>query len=146
MNIAIATDHAGYEFKKELAEKLKSDDHQVMDFGTFSAESVDYPDFAFPAAEAVAAGIADCGIIFCGSGIGMSIVCNKVTGVRSANCCSAEAASLARRHNNANVLNFGVRLSDKETIYEMIEAFLTTDFEGDRHMIRVEKIHSITGW
>ncbi len=144
MIIAFAADHAGYRLKKRLSEWLKKDDHQILDFGTFSEESVDYPDFAYPAAEAVASGVADLGIIICGSGIGMSVVCNKVKGIRAANCCNVEMASLARRHNNANILNLGARFIDFEQAKKIVEAFMYEEFEGGRHMIRVEKIHKLT--
>ena len=146
MKISIGSDHAGFEYKKQISEWLKTLGHQVLDFGAFSTDSVDYPDYAFPTAEAVAAGVADYGIVICGSGIGVSIVANKVTTIRCANCCTPEMAELARRHNNANVLAYGARLIDIETAKEITQAFIEGEFEGDRHMIRVEKIHSITGW
>ena len=146
MKIALAADHAGFEYKKILLEWLKENDYQVLDFGAFSTESVDYPDYAFPASEAVAAGIADFGILICGSGIGMEITANKVTGIRAANCMNEEMAVLGRQHNNANVLTLGSRLIDIETAKKIILTFLDTEFEGGRHMIRVEKIHFLTGW
>lgn len=146
MKVSLASDHAGFEHKKEIMEWLKENDHQVLDFGCFSEDSVDYPDYAFPAAEAVAAGIADFGVIICGSGIGVNITCNKVTGIRAANCCSVEMVHLARQHNNANVLNYGARFIDLELAKKMVQEFLFTEFEGGRHMIRVEKIHFLTGW
>jgi ribose 5-phosphate isomerase B len=145
MKIAIASDHAGYNYKKELSVFLKELEQQVLDFGTFSEESVDYPDFAFPAAEAVAGNIADLGILICGTGIGMAITANKVVGIRAANCTSTEMAEMARRHNNANVLTLGARITDLELAKEIVKTFLFTEFEGGRHMIRIEKIHSITG-
>lgn len=146
MKVAFACDHAGFELKKQLMDWLKGLEYQILDFGAYSTESVDYPDFALPAAESVAAGVAHLGIVICGSGIGMSIVCNKVSGIRSALCCSPELAELARKHNNANVLNLGARFTDFETAKKICTAFLEEEFEGDRHMIRVEKIHSLTGW
>jgi ribose 5-phosphate isomerase B len=145
MKVAFACDHAGFEYKRELMEWLKREDYQVLDFGAFSGESVDYPDYAFPAAEAVAANIADFGILICGSGIGMSITANKVTSIRAANCCSVEMAELARRHNNANVLTLGSRILSIDTAKNIITAFLEGEFEGGRHMIRIEKIHFLTG-
>ncbi len=144
MKIAFASDHAGFKYKKELSAWLKTKEYKILDFGTYVEESVDYPDYAFPAAEAVASGVADLGIIICGSGVGMSIVANKVTGIRAANCCNAEMARLARQHNNANVLTFGQRMVDIETAKDMIIEFLEGEFEGGRHMIRVEKIHNLT--
>ncbi len=157
MIIAIASDHAGYEYKTIIADWLKTyesmksddglnkDDIEILDFGTNSNNSVDYPDFAFAAAKAVAGGKADFGIVCCGSGVGVSIVCNKVGGIRSANCCNVEMARLARRHNNANIINFGARVVDIETAKNMVRAFIETEFEGGRHQLRVEKIHSLTG-
>jgi ribose 5-phosphate isomerase B len=146
MKIAFASDHAGFEYKKELIKWVRENDHQVLDFGTFTDEPVDYPDYAYPAAESVAANIADFGVIICGSGIGMAITANKVTGIRAANCCTPEMSRLAREHNNANVITFGARLVDMNTAKEMITEFVEGEFQGGRHMIRVEKIHSLTGW
>lgn len=145
MKIAVGSDHAGFDYKKELAGWLNNEGHQVLDFGTYSNESVDYPDFAFPAAESVAAGVSDFGVLVCGSGIGVSITANKVTGIRAANCCTEEMAELARQHNNANVVTVGSRLVSIELAKKIVERFLSTDFDGGRHMIRVEKIHSISG-
>lgn len=145
MKIAFGADHAGYLYKKELMEWIKQHDHQVLDFGTYSEDSVDYPDYAYPAAEAVAAGIADFGVIICGTGVGVSITANKVTGIRAANCMTVEMAKLAREHNNANVITLGARLIDIELAKELILTFLDTEFLGGRHMIRVEKIHFLTG-
>ncbi len=144
MKIAIASDHAGFELKKELINYIKSLNHQILDFGTYSNESVDYPDFAFPAAESVASLVADYGILICGTGIGMSIVANKVQGIRAALCVDEDYAKLARNHNNANVLCLGARKTSPELAKKIIDAFLEEDFEGDRHMIRVEKIHNLT--
>ena len=146
MKIAFGADHAGFEYKRQIMEWMRENDYQVLDFGTFSDESVDYPDYAFPAAESVAANIADFGVIICGSGIGMAIIANKVTGIRAANCCNPEMARLAREHNNANVITFGARLIDIDTAKQMITEFVEGEFQGGRHMIRVEKIHSLTGW
>lgn len=149
MKIAIASDHAGFQYKKELIQWLKNekkDEYQILDFGAFSEESVDYPDYAFPAAECVAAGIAEYGVLICGTGTGMSIIANKVTGIRAANCFSPEMAELSRQHNNANVLCMGSRIIDINKAKKIIISFLEGEFEGGRHMIRVEKIHSLTGW
>ncbi len=144
MKIAVAADHAGFELKGQISKWLKELGHQVLDFGTFSNESVDYPDFAFPASEAVAGGIADFGVLICGSGTGMAITANKVIGIRAANCTSVELAVLARQHNNANVLTLGARFISLELAEKIVEEFLMTEFDGGRHMIRVEKIHSFT--
>lgn len=145
MKIAVGSDHAGFEYKKQVTEWLKEEGHQILDFGAYSGESVDYPDYAFPAAESVAAGVADFGVLVCGSGIGVSITANKVTGIRAANCCTVEMAELSRQHNNANVITFGARLVPIELGKLMVEKFLETDFEGGRHMLRVEKIHTLSG-
>lgn len=146
MKIAVASDHAGFALKKQLIEWLREEDYQILDFGAFSEDSVDYPDYAFPAAEAVAGGIAHFGLLICGTGIGVSITANKVTGIRAANCFSEEMAELARAHNNANVVTLGARLIDLESAKKIVTAFFESEFEGGRHMIRVEKIHSLTGW
>lgn len=145
MKIAFASDHAGYNLKKEVIAFVKELGHQVLDFGTYSDESVDYPDYAFPAAEAVAGGIADYGIIICGTGIGVNITSNKVQGIRAALCTNEEMAQMAREHNNANVLNMGARIIDSETAKKIAQAFLEGEFQGGRHMIRIEKIHFLTG-
>lgn len=141
MKIALASDHAAFEMKRQIRELLNSLGHETEDFGTYTEESADYPDFAIPAAQSVSAGFNDFGIIICGTGIGMSIASNKVKGVRAALCCSEETAKLARQHNNANVLCFGARTNTWEVAKKMILAFLSTDFEGDRHIRRLEKIH-----
>lgn len=146
MKIAFASDHAGFELKQILTKWLKTLDHQILDFGAFSTESVDYPDYAYPASEAVAAGIADLGVLICGTGTGMSLTANKVIGIRAASCFNEDYARLAREHNNANVITFGARFVTEETAKKMILTFLETDFEGGRHMVRVEKIHSLTGY
>jgi len=145
MKIAIAADHAGYELKQQLIVWLKELEHRILDFGTFSEESVDYPDFAFPASEAVAAGIADYGVLICGTGTGMCITANKVIGIRAASCTNANMAEMARRHNNANVLAIGSRIVSLELAKEIVQVFVEVEFEGGRHMIRIEKLHSITG-
>jgi ribose 5-phosphate isomerase B len=143
MKIAIASDHAAFEMKRQVRELVESLGHETEDFGTYSMESVDYPDFAMPAAQSVANKMNDLGIIICGSGIGMSIAANKVRGIRAALCCSEETAKLSRQHNNANVLCFGARTNTWENAKKMIIAFLTTDFEGGRHNTRLDKISKI---
>ena len=145
MKIALGSDHAGFEYKVKIIEWLKENDYQVLDFGAFSSDSVDYPDYAFPTAEAVSAGIAHYGILICGTGIGMSITANKIEGIRAALCCSPEVAKLSREHNNANLLALGSRMIPIEKAIEIVKAFLDSEFEGGRHMIRVEKIHNLTG-
>lgn len=145
MKIAIGCDHAGYKHKLGIIDFLNLLGYEVADFGCNSTESCDYPDFARPTAESVAEGKYDFGILICGSGIGMSIVANKIRGIRAANCVSPKMAELARQHNNANILTFGARLVSLDEAKEIVRSFLTTTFEGGRHERRVEKIHSETG-
>jgi ribose 5-phosphate isomerase B len=145
IRIALGADHAGYAAKAALADHLCAAGFQVHDMGTFSNDAVDYPDFAVAVARAVANSEDDLGILLCGSGIGVSIVANKVTGIRAANCCSPEMARLARQHNNANVLCLGARLHTIEELIAIADAFLQATFEGGRHERRVEKIHQLTG-
>ncbi len=143
IKIAFAADHAGYELKNFLIDKLK-DIYIIEDFGTNSGESVDYPDYAFKAAKSVSNGNNKFGVIICGSGVGVSIVANKVKGIRAANCFNAEMAKLSRQHNNANVLNLGARFVDKETAIDSVNVFLNTEFEGGRHQNRVNKIEELS--
>lgn len=143
--IAVASDHAGFQYKERVKSFLTKLGQEYRDFGTTTPESVDYPDFAHAASEAVASGQCELGIIVCGSGIGVSIVANKHKGVRAAACESVTAAELSRRHNNANVLCFGERLVGWGVAEDMIKVFLATNFEAGRHTQRVEKIHSLTG-
>lgn len=145
MKIAVASDHAGFALKQQVATALKAEGHEVIDFGTNSEESVDYPDFAEPAAREVAVGAADRGVIVCGSGVGVSIVANKVDGVRAVHAHDIEEAELSRRHNNANVVTLGERTTDPATAVEIVNHFLATDFEGGRHERRVEKIALVEG-
>ena len=143
--IALASDHAGFHYKELAKQFLKQLGQPFVDLGTPTPDSVDYPDFAHAAALAVSNGECEFGIIICGSGIGVSIVANKHTGIRAAACESVTAAGLARKHNNANILCFGERLVGWGVAEEMITTFLQTAFEGGRHTRRVEKIHSLTG-
>jgi len=145
MNIAIGSDHAGFERKQEILEHLLSLGHEVQDLGTYSKDSMDYPDIAVEVALKVAQNQVERGVLICGSGIGVSIVANKTKGVRAANCVNEEMARLARQHNDANVLTLGERLVDKTTAINMVDIFLTTSFEGGRHEQRVSKIHDLTG-
>jgi ribose 5-phosphate isomerase B len=142
--IALASDHAGFQYKEKTKILLAEMNVAFKDFGTHSPDSVDYPDFAHVAAEAISNGECEFGILVCGTGIGVSIVANKHKGVRAAACESVTAAGLARRHNNANILCFGERLVGWGVVEEMIKTFLATNFEGGRHTRRVEKIHSLT--
>lgn len=143
MKISIASDHAGFDLKTKIADLLRSEGHEVVDFGTDSTESVDYPDFAEPAAREVASGAADRGVLVCGSGVGVAIVANKVDGVRAVHAHDAEEAAMSRQHNNTNVLTLGERTTTPEAAAEIVKAFLSTDFEGGRHERRVEKIGHI---
>ncbi len=140
MKIALACDHGGYLLKNEIISKLKEMGFEVEDFGCYSTESVDYPDYAFPAAEAVAAGKADRCILICTTGIGVSICANKVKGIRCALCTSEFQAEMTRRHNNANALAMGAKTVSAETAWNIAKKFLETEFEGGRHERRVQKI------
>lgn len=138
--IAIGSDHAGFESKERAREFLATLGVEVLDKGTGGAESVDYPDFGAAVGRSVAAGEADCGVLICGSGIGISIAANKVAGVRAALCWNEETAKLARQHNDANVLCIGARFIEPELAARMIRVFVETDFDGGRHQQRVDKI------
>lgn len=141
MKIAIGSDHAGYDYKKFLIGKLKEWNHDVMDFGTDGPDSVDYPDFAHPVAEAVAeTKKAKLGVLICGSANGVCMTANKHEGVRAAISWNRSLAELARQHNNANVLCIPARFVSKRMASAMLKAFLNTDFEGGRHKRRVNKI------
>lgn len=143
MKIAVASDHAGFELKAAIAGKLSACGHEVTDFGTDSTESVDYPLFAEPAARAVGEGRAERGIFVCGSGVGVSMVANKVSGVRAVNAHDPQEAGTSRLHNNANVLCLsGSRLELTQAV-QIVHAFLNTDFEGGRHDRRVGQIAQV---
>ncbi|MBM4167142.1 MAG: ribose 5-phosphate isomerase B [Ignavibacteria bacterium] len=145
MKIALASDHAGFEYKEKVKQLLSSLNIPFEDFGTFSTDSVDYPDYSHKASEAITNGKCERGIFVCGTGIGMSIVANKHKGIRAAVCESVESAKLTRLHNDANVLCFGARITKLEIAEEMVKVFLSTEFEGGRHLKRVEKIYLLTG-
>ena len=138
MKIALGSDHAGYRYKQRLAEWLRGAGHEVVDFGTHSEEPVDYPLFVRPAAAAVARGTCERAIVLGGSGNGEAMAANRLRGVRCALCWSAESASLARRHNDANVLSLGERLIPWETALEIVRTWLETPFEGGRHVRRIQ--------
>lgn len=137
--IAIACDHAGFEYK-EIIKKHLQNQYEVKDFGTFSKDSVDYPDFVHPTATSVENGENDFGILICGSGQGVSITANKHQQVRCALCWMPELAVLARQHNNANIIALPARFIASELAIDIVEKFLTTNFEGGRHQNRVDKI------
>jgi len=139
----MASDHGGFEMKEYLKKKLILSGYEIKDFGTFSDESVDYPDFIHPLAHAINEGEYDTGIIFCGSGNGAQITANKYPKVRAALCWNKELTKLAREHNNANVLSLPGRFIPFELSWQMVQLFLSTSFEGGRHEQRVEKISQL---
>jgi len=138
--IGIACDHAGYEMKEFLVGYLGAMGYEVLDFGTHSSESVDYPDYAHPLAEAIEKGELTRGIALCGSGEGMSMTLNKHQGIRAGLAWEPEIASLIRRHNDANVIVFPARFITNDEAVEMLDAFFSAEFEGDRHIRRIEKM------
>jgi ribose 5-phosphate isomerase B len=141
--IALAADHAGYEDKEQIKKTLDEMGVEYNDMGTYSCDAVDYPDFAKKAAEAVARGDYDQGVLVCGSGTGMAIAANKVPGIRAAVAWNEDIARLARQHNDANVLSLAARFNTPEELEKIVKAFLTADFDGGRHERRVEKIEEI---
>ena len=138
--IVIASDHAGVELKTQVVDTVRGLGHEIEDLGPADTASVDYPDFAHAVASEVASGSAQTGILICGTGIGMSLTANRHPGVRAALCHDAFTAEMARRHNDANVLCVGARVSGVSVVQQMVRIFLTTEFEGDRHQRRVKKI------
>jgi ribose 5-phosphate isomerase B len=140
VRIAIGSDHAGFRLKEHLKQHLADDGHEVVDVGTHSTESVDYPDFAAMVGAALAAGDVDRGVLCCGSGNGMAIAANKIHGVRAAVAHDVTSARLAREHNSANVCCFGARFIGEETAQDSLRAYLAAEFGGGRHERRVAKI------
>jgi ribose 5-phosphate isomerase B len=138
--IGIGADHAGFEYKQKIIQWLNSKGHMVKDFGTYSADSVDYPDFAHPTAEAVEKNEVAFGILLCGSANGVAITANKHQGVRAGLCWNSEIVDLVRRHNNANMLCIPARFTAIEQAIGMVTTFMQTEFEGGRHATRVGKI------
>ena len=143
MKIGIGSDHGGFELKEFLKNEFKEKGIEFEDYGTFSNDSVDYPDFGKVVGQAVVKGQVDKGIVICGSGIGISIAANKVKGVRCALCGDTLSARLSREHNDANVLAMGGRLVGTTLASEIVKVFLQTDFEGGRHKGRIQKIDEI---
>ena len=143
MKISMACDHGGLELKNALKAHLLEKGYQVCDFGTYTTDSCDYPDYAKLAAQAVSTGECDFGVVVCTTGIGVSIVANKVKGVRCALCQNADMATMTRKHNNANVIAFGQKYTSVADAIAMTDAFLTTEFEGGRHQRRVDKIENL---
>lgn len=143
MKIAIACDHGALNLKRQIISYLEEKGYEYVDFGTNSFDSCDYPDFALPAAEAVADGSCERGIVVCSTGIGVSIVANKVPGVRCAHCHDSYCAKYTRLHNDANMLAMGEKVVGVGYALEIVETFLTTPFEGGRHQRRVDKITAV---
>lgn len=140
MKIAIGSDHAGFQYKSLLITHLRANGHEVVDFGTASTVSVDYPDFIRPAAAAVASGECERGIVLGGSGNGEAIAANRFPGIRCAVCWNAESAKLARAHNDANMISLGERMIPQTELFEIVKLWLDTPFEGGRHLPRIQKI------
>lgn len=145
MRIAIGSDHAGFQMKNEIIKHLEGGDYEVKDFGTFVEESVDYPDYAFAVANEVVGGNVDLGILVCGTGIGISIAANKVAGVRCALCGDTFSAHSCREHNNSNILALGSRVIGTGLAFDIVDAFLTAQFQGGRHQNRIDKITKLEG-
>jgi ribose 5-phosphate isomerase B len=143
MRIAVASDHGGFKLKTTILEYLKETGHEFEDFGTFSCDSVDYPDYALKVAEAVAAGRFDRGILICGTGIGIGIAANKVPGIRAALCHDTFSALASREHNDANILTMGERVVGPGLALEIVRTWLAGEFAGGRHQRRVDKIKAI---
>ncbi len=140
MKIALASDHGGFELKQIVKEYLLGKNMEVQDFGTDSLASVDYSDYGIQAAEAVANGDADRGIVICGTGIGISITANKVKGIRCSLCHDVYSAEMTRCHNDSNMLAMGGRVIGRDLALRIVQAWLETDFEGGRHLRRIQKI------
>lgn len=145
MKIAIACDHGGYALKEAVKAHLTEKGYEAVDFGTNSTESCDYPDFAAPAAKAVAAGECEKGIVICTTGIGVSIVANKVKGIRCALCSDPLSAEMTRRHNDTNMLAMGAGIIGQNLAMDIVDTWLATEFEGGRHQRRVDKIMALEG-
>lgn len=143
MKVAIASDHAGFNYKEEIKSMLSKSGYTVTDYGTYNTDSCDYPDFAITSCNSVISGENEYAVLVCGTGIGMSMAANKIDGIRCAVCPNEFCATNARRHNNANVIAIGERVVDIDLAKKMVNIFLTTDFEGGRHQRRVDKIMQI---
>ena len=143
MKIAIGNDHAAVEMKQEVVTYLRELGHEVMNMGTDTTESCNYPEYGEKVARAVAGKDADCGVLICGTGVGISIAANKVKGIRAAVCSEPTTARLVKEHNNANIIAFGARIIGMETAKAILDAYLNAEFEGGRHQKRIELIHAI---
>jgi len=140
VKIAVASDHAGFDLKSSIISYLQTENYVIKDFGCYSAESCDYPDYAHPLAYAVENQLFDIGIVFCGSGNGINMTVNKHPGIRSAICWNKEVALLARAHNNANICSLPARFLSNDEALEIVKIFLSSYFEGGRHLLRINKI------
>ena len=140
MKVAIGCDHAGYPLKVAVEDKLLKEGYEIIDLGTDSTEPVDYPGYGKAVGEAVARGLAERGIVICGSGIGISIAANKVKGVRCALCTSVEMAEMSRRHNDANVLALGARMIEQDLAFKIVDRWFETGFEGGKHLRRINML------
>jgi ribose 5-phosphate isomerase B len=143
MKISLGSDHAGFHYKEKVKQFLGTLGHEVRDFGTFNEEPVDYPVFIRPAAEAVARGECERGIVFGGSGNGEAMAANKVRGIRCALCWNEELARLSRQHNDANVLSIGERVIGEELVVPIVRTWLETEFEGGRHVSRIAQLNAM---
>ncbi len=143
MKIAIGNDHAAVELKNEMVDYLTGLGHEVINYGTDTNESCNYPEYGEKVGRAVVSGVADCGVLICGTGVGISIAANKVKGVRAAVCSEPVTARLVKEHNNANIISFGARIVGTETAKGILDAYLNAEFLGGRHQTRVDLIHKI---
>lgn len=143
MKIAIGNDHAAVEMKNEIMAYVKELGHEAVNYGTDTNDSCNYPDFGEKVGHAVVDGDADCGILICGTGVGISIAANKVAGVRAAVCSDVTTAHLVKEHNNANIIAFGARIVGAETAKDIVKAYLDAEFLGGRHQTRIDMIHEI---
>ena len=143
MKVYLGADHAGFQLKELLRESMKAAGHEVIDLGTFSEASVDYPDLAREVGEKVRENVETRGVLVCGTGIGVAIAANKLKGIRAANVHDVNEATLSRQHNNANIVTVGARTTDQKLAEEIVKTFLSTAFEGGRHQARIDKITAI---
>lgn len=141
--IAIGSDHGGYELKEHIKRHLEEEGVEYKDYGVYNENSVDYPDCAVPVCEAVLSGKAEKGILLCGTGIGISIAANKIDGIRAAHCTDVYSATMAKQHNNANVICLGGRITGRELAFMIVDAWNGAEFLGGRHGERIAKIHSL---
>ena len=141
--IAIGSDHGGFELKNHIINYLKEKNIDIKDFGCFDENSVDYPDIAEAVCDSINSGESECGILICGTGIGISIAANKIDGIRAAHCHDVYSTEMTKRHNNANVICMGGRVVGRKLAFRIVDAWLGTEFEGGRHQNRIDKIHAL---